>query len=178
MDLARWWLGAAGFRRDGDPADFYAALEATAKRDAKAVTASVRTDRWLPATWDWERLRLEHAVAWEAQIRRLVGTLIARSLRTGRTYQADLAHYRVKAMALAHDGETYLVVGFDHLADPRVLAVILASVPGVDRDSWMVEPGNVMGIEPEPGEIVWSTILPPAVAARLLAAFPVGDDAE
>jgi hypothetical protein len=169
---ARWWLGAGGFRRDGDPADFYASLEATAKREAKGSAATVCSDRWLPRKWDWERLQLEHAVAWEYQVRTVMGALIAQSLRTGRIYQADLMHYSVKAMARAFDGETYLIVGFDRLADPRVLAVILASVPGIEKDSWMVEPGGVVGIEPEPGEIVWSSILPPGVAAELLDAFP------
>ena len=59
VDLARWWLGAGGFRRDGDPADFHASLEAAAKREAKGSTAHVCSDRWLPAKWDWERLQLE-----------------------------------------------------------------------------------------------------------------------
>src|SRR5215831_6517997 len=30
---ARWWLGAGGYRRNDDPADFYAMLSATADRD-------------------------------------------------------------------------------------------------------------------------------------------------
>lgn len=172
VDLAPWWLGAGGFRRDGDPADFYAFLAAAAKRDAKSSSAIACSDRWLPVDWDWERLRLEHAVAWVYQVRRMIGGLIARSLRTGRIYQADFMQYSVKAMARACDGDTYLIIGFDHIADPKVLAVILTSAPGVDRDSWMVEPGDVIGIEPAPGEIIWSTILPPGTAAQLLEAFP------
>jgi hypothetical protein len=81
---APWWLGAAGYRRDGDPADFYAALAAAWHR------AGGSSDHWLPAAWDWKRFELENAYAWEANIRRIVRELIARSLRDGHPYQADL----------------------------------------------------------------------------------------
>jgi hypothetical protein len=164
--LAPWWLGMGGYRRAGDPNDFYASLEATADRDGSS-------DRWLPQGWDWKRLELEHIYAWEHEIRRIVCELIARSLKDGRAYQAEFEHYKVTALARAEGGETYLLIATENIADARVFAVIMNAVPGIELDSWLPEPEGVAGIEPGPGEIIWSTILPPAVAAQLLDALPV-----
>ncbi|MEV0131702.1 hypothetical protein AB0H83_24970 [Dactylosporangium sp. NPDC050688] len=163
--FAPWWMGAAGYRREGDPADFYSALESDAGR-------SGGSDKWLPSDWDWKRLELEQAYAWEAQIRTTVRGLIARSLRNGRTYLAEFRGYSVTALAQARGGETYLKVGLAKVADPKIFAVILNAVPGVDPQSWMPEPSDVAGMRTESGEIIWSTILPPAVAAGLLDEFP------
>lgn len=162
---APWWLGTAGFRREGDPADFYAALAAAAERDGSS------SDKWLPSEWDWKRLELEHVYAWEAQIRRIICELISRALRDGRAYQAEFHNYSVTAMARAKDGETFLAVGTENVADARVFAIIINAVPGVDPDCWQPEPGSVFGLSPAPGEIIWSTILPPEVAAQLLEKF-------
>lgn len=155
-------MGAAGYRREGDSADFYTSLAAAVEREGGA------SDKWLPTDWDWKRLELEHAFAWETQIRRIVCGLIARTLRSGNAYQAEFDNYRLTALARAVDGDTYLVVGTENVADPRVFAVIIGAVPGVDPSSWMPEPDGVAGLHPSPGEIIWSTILPPAVAAQLL----------
>lgn len=162
--LAPWWLGAGGYRRDGDPSDFYASLAAAAGRDGSS-------NRWLPQGWDWKRLELEHVYAWERGIRRIVCELIARSLKDGYAYQAEFEHYRVTALARAEGGETYLLIGTENVADARVFAVIINSVPGIDSDSWLPEPDGIAGIKPGPGEIIWSTILPPGVAAQLLDVF-------
>jgi hypothetical protein len=162
--FAPWWIGAAGYRREGDPADFYFALEAEAERNGTS-------DKWLPSDWDWKRLELEQAYAWEAQVRMVVRELIARSLRDGKTYMAEFSSYSVTALARANGEETYLKVGLERIADPKIFAVILNAVPGVDPQSWLPEPGGVADLEPESGEIIWSTILPPAVAARLLDEF-------
>ncbi|WJK33362.1 hypothetical protein [Solwaraspora sp. WMMA2065] len=163
---APWWMGAAGFRREGDPADFYEALAGAVKREGGS------SEKWLPADWDWKRLELEHAAAWEVEIRRIVCDLIARSLRSGHVYQAEFHNYSVRAWARANDGETYLVIGAENVADPKVFAVIINAIPDVDLSSWMPEPNGVVGLNPGPGEIIWSTILPPAVAARLLDGYP------
>ncbi|MGW4464524.1 hypothetical protein [Micromonospora sp. NPDC004704] len=167
VQLAPWWLGAAGYRRDGDPSDFYASMAAAARRDGKHQEG-VSSDRWLPDEWDWKRLELEHATAWVWEVRRIVCELIVRSLRTGHSYQAAFQGYSITVLARAADGETYLAVGTENIADPKIFAVILDAVPGIDRDAWLAEPGGVVGLAPEPGEIIWSTILPPAVAAELL----------
>ncbi|MEU8083828.1 hypothetical protein AB0B57_09445 [Micromonospora sp. NPDC049101] len=162
---ASWWLGAGGYRREGDPGDFYESLAATANRDGSS-------DRWLPQAWDWKRLELEHIYAWEREIRRIVRELIARSLQNGYAYQAEFQRYKVTALARAEDGETYLMIGTENIADPRVFAVIINAIPGIDPTSWMPEPEGIRGLEPEPGEIIWSTILPPEVAAQLLDTLP------
>ncbi|MFF4812584.1 hypothetical protein ACFY03_30670 [Micromonospora chersina] len=175
--IAPWWLGAAGYRRDGDPSDFYASLTAAAQQDGKGrVPASVCSDRWLPADWDWTRLTLEIAYAWEFEVRKAVCGLIARSLRTGRIYEANFGHHTVRVLARGADGETYLAVGTENISDTKVFAAIINAVPGIEGDSWMPEPGGVMGIDPEPAEIIWSTILPPPVAARLLEEYPEADE--
>jgi hypothetical protein len=163
-ELASWWLGTGGYRREGSPEDFYARLTATARRDGNS-------DRWIPSNWDWNRLKIEAAYAWERKIREVVCQLIARSLRDGRAHQANLHDYTVTALAKATAGETYLLVGTSNVADPRIFAVILNAVPGVDRDSWLPEPDRVEDLRPGPGEVVWSTILPPSAATDLLEAF-------
>ncbi|WP_305785954.1 hypothetical protein [Symbioplanes lichenis] len=168
---ARWWLGAGGYRRDGDPADFYAVLAAAAKRAARTSTSPASSDRWLPTQWDWDRLEAEETVAWELQPRRVIGGMIARSLRDGRAYHTVFRRFSVTAVARAQDGETYLVIGFDTAADAGTLSAILRAVPGIEEDDWMIEPGKVLGIEAAPGEHIWSTALPTRVAADLLALF-------
>jgi hypothetical protein len=165
LRAAPWWLGSAGFRREGDPTDFYAALTAAFGREGSS------SDKWLPVDWDWKRLELEHAYAWEANIRGIVRDLIARSLHDGHPYQAAFDNYSVTALARARGEETYLTIGTENVADPKVYAVILNAVPGVDHSSWLPEPDGVIGLNPEPGQIVWSTMLPPSVAAQLLEGF-------
>ena len=162
---APWWLGAAGYRREGDPSDFYFTLSAAWDRNGGS------SHIWMPADWDWKRLELEQAYAWEFQIRGIVRDLIARSLQNGYPHQAHFHHYKVTALARSHGEETYLIIGMENIADPRVLAIILNAVPGIDHASWLPEPDGVAGIAPEPGEVIWSTIMPPMVAAELLDAF-------
>ncbi len=101
----------------------------------------------------------------------MVCELIVRSLRTGRSYQAVFQKYSVTALARAANGETYLAIGTENIADPKVFAVIINAIPGISGDSWMPEPGGVAGITPNPGEIIWSTLLPPAVATQLLEQY-------
>lgn len=80
-ELAPWWLGTGGYRREGSPTDFYACLAVTAERDGTS-------DRWLPSSWDWTRLTLEAAYAWESRVREVVCRLVARSLRDGSSHRA------------------------------------------------------------------------------------------
>ncbi|MFK3981740.1 hypothetical protein ACI2K4_15335 [Micromonospora sp. NPDC050397] len=170
IHLAPWWLGAGGYRRDGDPSDFYASMAAAARRDGKHQEGG-SSDRWLPDEWDWKRLELEHATAWIREIRRIVCLLIVRSLRTGQSYQAVFQGYSITVLARAEGGETYLAIGTENIAGPKIFAVIMSAVPGIDSDAWLAEPGGVVGLAPAPGEIIWSTILPPTVAAELLDGY-------
>jgi hypothetical protein len=41
-------------------------------------------------------------------------------------------------------------------------------VPGVDRDDWQPEPSSVAGIDPGPGQVIWSTLFPPGIASAIL----------
>ncbi len=171
VHLARWWLGTGGYRRDGDRTDFYAAVTARARQDGRH-RGGVCSDRWLPTEWDWKRSELESAVAWRSEVRRIVCELIVRSLRNGKPSRATFRNYSVTALARAEDGDTYLAVGAENIADPKIFAVIIDAVPGVGGESWQPEPGGVLGLTPQPGEVIWSTILPPSVAAQLLEKYP------
>jgi len=164
-EAGAWWLGRAGYRREGSPEDFYTSIE-------KAYERAGGSNQWLPSDWDWTRFRLEAAYAWERGIRDVVCRLIANSLRDGCQYYVELEGYRITATARARDNETYLAIGTENSADPKVFAVIINAVPGIDKDDWMPEPGGAAGLVPGAGEVIWSTILPPDVAAALLERFP------
>ncbi|WP_281271746.1 hypothetical protein [Nocardioides immobilis] len=38
----------------------------------------------------------------------------------------------------------------------------------MDRDDWQAEPSPIAGMEPGPGEVIWSTLLPSDVASAIL----------
>lgn len=162
----RWWLGASGSRRADSGDDFYASLLQEAQRHGGKKAPS--TDHLLPQDWDRRRLLAELAFAWQRHLREMVLRLIASSLQTGQAAAAEYSRHRITAVARADDGETYLAITATGVANPKTIAVILASVPGVPAEDWQAEPGGAAGITPEPGEIIWSTLLPPEAAAAVL----------
>ncbi|SRR6266568_3245825 len=171
VSAAPWWLGAAGLRRDGDGSDFYTSLEAKATRAGKG-TGEPKSDGWLPTAWDWTRFKLEAAYAVQLTARTIVRRLVALSLRSGRAYSGEWLRCTITALVRADNGgEAYLLIGVDRVADHRLMAVMLDAIPGVPKDSWQPEPGGVAGLTPAPGEVIWSTILPPEVGAQLLDEF-------
>jgi hypothetical protein len=163
--VARAGVGAAGRRQNDSPQrDFYAALlrECTT---GKAVS----TDHLLPGNWDWDRLKAEQAVAWRRHMRRLVIALIATSLKTGHLAVAEFRSHRIMALVRAANGhEAYLAIIAEGIPDQNVIALLLDCVPGVERDAWQPEPSSVAGIDPGPGEIIWSTLFPSEVASAIL----------
>lgn len=67
--------------------------------------------------------------------RRALSEIVARSLRCGQKVVAEFRHHRVSALVRADDGqEAYLAIGAEGLPDERVIALILASVPGVPAE--------------------------------------------
>jgi hypothetical protein len=38
----------------------------------------------------------------------------------------------------------------------------------VGRSDWQAQPGGVSDIKPKEGQIIWSTVIPPDVQARIL----------
>lgn len=78
-------------------------------------------------------------------------------------------NHRGKALVRADDGhETYLAIIADGIPDPQVFALLLDCVPGVSTDDWQPEPTPLAAMEPAPGEIIWSTLLPSEVASAIL----------
>lgn len=167
----RWWLGAAGVRKEGSREDFYASLlhEAQLQGSRKHPT----TDHLLPQPWDIRRLVAEHAVSWHGELRRMVLTIVAKSLRSGKLVVAEYRSHRVMALVRAESrDECYIVITAEGVPDAQVFALILDTIPGIATDDWQPEPGGVTGIEPGSGEIVWSAILPPESANEILDLIP------
>jgi len=160
-----WWIGAAGRRQDDSPQrDFYAAL----KRECTSGKR-VSTDHLLPAEWDWKRLSAEQAVAWRREMKRLVVELIAMSLKTGHLAVAEFQNHRIMALVRAANGhEAYLAIIAEGVPDPNIIGLLLDCVPGVQPDDWQPEPSSVAGMNPGPGEIIWSTLFPPDAAGAIL----------
>ncbi|WP_315093265.1 hypothetical protein [uncultured Cellulomonas sp.] len=167
-----WWLGAAGARSQGSPDDFYAELEATAKRHGKGTKVGTDTSWLLPTEDDTNRLILERVYEVTKSIRETVRRLVAKSLRTGKPWTVSVTRHSVTAHVRAADGEAYLIVCAEGWFEPEVIAVILSSVPGIPQDDWQVEPGGAVGVEPAPGQIIYSTLIPPAVQDAMLDEYP------
>jgi hypothetical protein len=65
-------------------------------------------------------------------------------------------------------GEAYLAIAAEGFIHPRMIALLLSSVPGVSESDWQAEPGGVTDIKPKQGQIIWSTVIPPDIQARIL----------
>ncbi|WP_139135620.1 hypothetical protein [Micromonospora yangpuensis] len=164
---AWWWLGAAGRRQEGSGTDFYRALADEVSRAGRG-SGRTQSGHLLPAAVDIKRLRAELAVQLTMGIKRVVRQLVAGSIRTGRTSTVTLSRHRISALVRAQDEEAYLAITAEGFIDPRLLAVILASVPHLTEQDWIPEPKGVFGIHPEMGQIVYSALIPPVVQAEIL----------
>lgn len=160
----RWWVAAAGERRQDSVTDFYRGLEAECRRRGSST-------HLLPQPIDARRLTAELAARFAVHIGTVVREAVARSLRDGKLWRAATSGHSVGAVVRMQDGSAYLAVMAEGFLDPKVLAVVLGSVPGVAADDWMAEPGEVLGIRPGPGQIVYSTVIPEDVQAALLEEF-------
>ncbi|QGQ20462.1 hypothetical protein GC089_16285 [Cellulomonas sp. JZ18] len=167
-----WWIGAAGSRSAGNADDVYAELETIAKREAKGTKAKTDSSWMLPDSQDETRLRLEEGVAVVLAIRFVVRRLVARSLRTGKGWTAEFSNATVSAHVRADDGEAYLVIATEGFIDPSLIANILGSIPDIPADDWLAEPGGAAGVQPAPGQIIYSTLIPTNVQDKILDEFP------
>jgi hypothetical protein len=161
----RWWLCAAGIREDGARTDFYAAIEDEARRQGSRRSPS--SSHLLPAAWDWERLSVELVVRWQSELKRIVVNAIAASIEDGLAHTEEFDHYRLSALVHAEEGEAYLSLSAQGFADPKIIAIILSSVPGVPRDFWQDEPNDADGVPRKYGELMWSTLLPSSAIAEI-----------
>lgn len=169
----RWWLGAAGWREDGSPTDFYSDVSGDARCPrTPSKPDGVDTDRLLPHDWDRRRLRAELAFSERDVYRRVMILAAARSLRTGKIITAGFDRFDMGVVVRADRGEQFVAFIARNVFDPKRLAVMLDSLPGVDHDDWQPEPGGIAGIEPAPGQIIWSAVLTPEAADHILELEP------
>lgn len=160
-----WWIGAAGRRQADSPQrDFYASLQ----RECTSGK-TVSTHPLLPSEWDWNRLKVELAIAWRREMKRTVIRLIATSMKSGDVAAAEFRNHRITVLVQAKDGHAaYLALAADGVLDPEMFALLLDCVPGVSPEDWQPEPSSIAEMNPKPGEIIWSTLFPPNVASMIL----------
>jgi len=175
QDSRRPWLVAAGEREEGSTHDFYEELEQRAKRARTArnatqggsSTKNCYTDNLLPGALDEKRLLLEAATRVESDIRVGVCSLICASILCGQPKSEEIiGGCTVEILVRAHEGETYVGVHIHGPVPENIQAVILDSIPGCDRDGW--HPDFMPDRANRPGEVVWSNMMDPQVAAALL----------
>lgn len=153
--LGRWWIGAAGHRQaDSGQHDFYSLLPTT-------------SDALMPTRWDEERREAEVNLRWTIEVRDVVRSLIRLCLKSGNPETARAADHYIRAQVTEGD-EIYLTLGSGGIYDRNVIAVILDSVPRVSIDDWFIEPSGTLGITPESGEVIWSTMLPNETRREIL----------
>ena len=173
---AMWWIGAAGHRKNDTPnQDFYSRLQNECEREAKkdrAHTAKTRSVHLGPQEIDRARYVAELAALTSVALRKIVREAICRSAHSGHQVSAATQNQRITAWVKSLDGETYLAIATDGFLDPKEIAIILDAVPGMNADEWMIEPGEVLGITPGRGELVFSAILPAESLAMLLEDSP------
>jgi hypothetical protein len=170
------WVVAAGTREDGSPDDFYAALakQAQAARTrynsshSKPLTSDTYVAQFLPGTDDVKRYRLEAGARLLRLLTRMVRDLTVATLRDGREHSAELGTFVLGIQVRADDGyATYVAVRITGSAPDNIVQLILARVPGCDPQTWAFEielPDRIL----IGNEQVWSTLMNPEAAAKLL----------
>jgi hypothetical protein len=154
-ELGRWWIGAAGHRQaDSGHHDFYSMLPTT-------------SDALMPTRWDQDRLEAEVNLRWTIEVRDVVRSLIRLCLQSGNPQAGRAAGHYIRAQVTGGD-EVYLTLGTGGIYDRNVIAVILDSVTRVSIDDWFIEPSGTLGITPESGEVIWSTMLPDETRREIL----------
>jgi hypothetical protein len=95
--------------------------------------------------------------------------LTRESLLSGREHQAGIAAATVGVLVRAgRDNETYVALRIIGSVPDNLLLVVLDVVPGCSRDGWY--PELEMPTRPlATNEQVWSNLMDPAAAAKLLA---------
>lgn len=173
---AAWWGGAAGTRRDDSASDFYRQIRAEALRHGRG-TGKPSTSHLLPQQVDADRFTAETVALAVEATRAMVLGLVARSLLDGRAYMAILSGHVITALVRANDGgEAYLSIAAEGFIQPRMIALILSAVPGISESDWQPEPGGVTDIKPAEGQIIWSTMIPPDIQARILELAETTDE--
>jgi hypothetical protein len=175
MDATAPWLVAAGTRQDGSPDDFYAALTSEAQsararynsEHTKPIGGQTYVGPILPSRGDYERYAFEATTRLRRRIRDTVRRLVRASLNDGHEHTENQDSYTLGIQVRAdHGHETYVAVRI--IGDPPedLVAVVLARVPGCDITTWA--PDKMPDRKPKGSEQIWSTVMDPTAAAKLL----------
>lgn len=165
----QWWLVAAGHRQADSPKhDFYDQITQECQRAARGMPNNVSSDALLPATIDAKRYIAEQAALLVDSIRQIVRDCLRRSTHTGEASVAETDGHRIVGLVKSTDGESYVAVAAEGFIRPDLIAIILDAVPGLSADDWIPEPGEVLGIQPISGQIIYSAMLPASAQAELL----------
>lgn len=163
----RWWLATAGTRvADSSQADFYSTLKASAfAHGAKTCD----TGFLLPSDWDERRLMAEAATLAQRLVSDLVLNAAAQSITESTIVGFTLGDRDVRArIQVLADGQAYVAIGATGSVDASFFVTLISAFPGMTADDWMIEPSGSLALEPAPGEILWSAMLPPAVQRHVL----------
>lgn len=172
--LPEQWLCAAGWREAGDPDDFYAALAKRGRAWRAEYNASNRpsltTDAWtkrlLPDELDRKRLALEDADARARAYEEVVPRLVRDAIRSGTEARDEVAGYGLAILVERRDfGAIYIGLRIRGPLTVSDYTVILAEVPGADRDGWFID--RMPHRTDDPGEIVWSNVMDEAFVAEV-----------
>ncbi|MHA6670221.1 hypothetical protein ACX3O0_15275 [Homoserinimonas sp. A447] len=164
----RWWLGAGGARQaDSSQRDFYAQLSVAAHRDGPH---SCSTEFLLPTKWDIQRLVAEATFSALSLMEGLVRKAAVESLLNSdiRSFVFGDRDVRVR-IKVQNDGQAYVAIGATGSLDVTFFVALVSAIPGVPPGDWLPEPEGGLGIEPAPGEVVWSAMLAADAQAQLLA---------
>lgn len=173
----RWWLGAVGRREDGSGDDFYANLVTICTSTWSPATPDrIDSRRLLPQTWDHRRLQAEQTFAQVRIFENVMVEAAARSLRCGKVATAQFSRFSMGVVIRADGPEQFVAFIAEGVYDPKVLAVMMASLPGVDPGDWAPEPGGIADLQPGLGQVVWSAPLSTEAAAHILAMTPSADE--
>jgi hypothetical protein len=123
-----------------------------------------------------KRLSAEGGVNAVAIVQQLVISAAAQSLWHSdiRAFTVGDRDVRVR-IRMQDDGQVYLAIGSTGSVDPTFFVTLISAIPGASADDWLPEPTDALGIQPEPGEIVWSTMLSPE-AQTLISSHGSLDD--
>ena len=170
------WLIAAGQREEGSPDDFYAVLATRAKaaraqynaQHTPPLATATYTASLLPGREDELRWQAEAAVRTERRLKTVVHTLVRNSLLDGHEHAAMLDGAALGIQVLADQGhETYVAIRIIGSVPRRLVATILSLVPGCELTAWMSDyamPERAVA----PEEQIWSNIMDPTAAAKVL----------
>lgn len=175
-DEKRPWLLAAGTREDGSPDDFYEALTVEGRRSraryngthSTALSTDTHTQDLRPNGDDYDRYRVEAAIRFIRSLEVTLIDLTRASLLDGHEHDGQVAGARVGVLVRADDGhETYIAIRITGPVPRDLTTLVLDCVPGCERTTWYPEAAMPTRLT-EPREEVWSNIMDPATAAKLV----------